>query len=126
MFELGSNDMFDPPAVQAQIVRAKAIFPNSEIVVIDTWAARTTQPVSVQLNDVANTAWVNQFLRAGFDEDHVADWAATVRYAVNRGGSSLVASYVPDGIHPTGPGCGFYLAGVMPTIRSALSLPAKR
>lgn len=122
VLELGTNDLFNPPAVPAQIARAKAIFPNSEIVVIDTWAARKSQPASVQINDAANTAWVNQFLRAGFPEDHVADWYASVRGAMNRGGWPLVDSYLADGTHPSSTGatgCNYYVASVMPTINAA-------
>ena len=84
----GTNDIFDPPAMTAQLNRMKAI--DSPVL----WGTIFAGRANTLTADLRNTAWVNQQITAsGFP---VSDWFA---FLASYPGYRIPA-HVPDGIHP--------------------------
>lgn len=121
----GTNNIFDPPNMAAQISRMKADSPTTNLVWVDTYAARVSQTAAVQLNDVRNSGWVNQQIHAAFAPDHVVDWNANLGATIGRG--LPISYYLQDGVHPWngagtghGDGCDNWAVVIMNTISPLL------
>lgn len=95
---LGTNNIFDPPSVAAQIQRVLDAAPATTTVVwINTYTARAAQTATVQLHDLRNSSWVNSQIHAALPKNQVVDWNAALGYAVGRG--RQISYYLEDGIH---------------------------
>jgi len=128
VFLTGTNDVFDPSVMPAQIARTKTMVPSGTTLVwADTYVARKTVAATVREQDRSNSGWVNQAVHSMIPAGHVIDWNQNIRSTVGRGGQALVDYYVPDGVHPSATGgCANYAEIVMQTMRPLLGLPGKR
>jgi hypothetical protein len=101
----GSNDIFDPPAMAAQIARLRAELPAGvKLFWVDVQVARTSKTTVVQMADQRNSGWVNAQIHAGCSAPCVVvPWAASLASKPSR-----LTAYLQDGVHPyvgaTGPG----------------------
>jgi hypothetical protein len=99
---VGTNDIFDPPAVAAQVERALRIAgPNRTVYWVNVYASRTKQPPLVRDADLANSAWVNQQLQdAAFRHPNlrIIDWYGLLTSQPDR-----PAQYLRDGVHTRKP-----------------------
>ena len=114
--ELGTNDVFGPFAMPAQIQRFKnAAGLATEIYWVDTYVARP----AYLAHDLRNSGQVNGYIHGAFPDDHVVPWVANLTGAVGRGVS--LGTYIdPDGVHPNPAGCAYLAAIVVDTVSSSL------
>jgi len=108
---VGTNDIFDPDEMAAQIERLTSSpkFANTEIYWVDVQASRP----SFATADQRNSEWVNRQIWAAGPNVHVVNWASLFYSSPNRIGNYLQA----DGVHPIaspapGVGCEFWGADV--------------
>lgn len=111
--EAGTNDVFEPPAMLAQISRVKAYAAakGAELYWGDTYVGRTATLGA----DARNSGWVNSFVYSAVPYDHVIQWQPALGYAIGRG--RALSYYLQDGVHPWtdagtghGDGCAFLAA----------------
>lgn len=108
----GSNDIFNPPAMAPAIDRMKAS--DAEVVWVNVFVHRWAQPQSVRDADLRNTGWINnQIAASGFP---VVRWFEAIASKPAR-----ETAYLGDGLHPNGPGCGYYAAVAGPQIAAIAS-----
>ncbi|WP_433167076.1 hypothetical protein [Kribbella sp. CA-247076] len=98
----GTNDIFNPPVFAAQIERTMKIAgPDRAVIWCNIQVARTNQPVSVQLADQRNTAWINVQL-SDAQKRHpnlrIVRWAECLAAKPAR-----LTMYLRQGIHTTVP-----------------------
>lgn len=113
VMEAGTNSVFDPLSMPAQIARAKAT--GHELYWGDTYVGR---PATINA-DLRNSGWVNNYIYSAIPFDHVIKWQPALGAAVGRGGGSddMINNYLQDGVHPWlnagtghGDGCAFFAA----------------
>ena len=123
LVQSGSNDIFDPRPVSAQVVRLKAGLPSgTRLLWSDVQVARTRYAAAVQLADQRNSMWVNNQLRENLPKSQLIPWSWW--FASN---PSRIAYYLEDGVHPWsaagtghGNGCAFWAAVMMSVAASAI------
>lgn len=124
----GTNDVFNPPAMAAEIARLKAGMPLTTILWTDVHAARP----ATALADQRNSGWINNQIHDAIPAEHVVDWAGSVAALAGSTRPGL-AYYLEDGVHPWmnagtghGDGCAFWAEIQMQTLRPLLGITAKR
>lgn len=120
----GSNDIFNPPAVAAQVARAVEFTTGAGVKLrwVDTQVARASQTYAIQYADLRNSGWVNNQIHQGLPAADVIGWNAAIGAAIGRG--RPLTYYLQDGVHPWaaagpghGDGCAFLgavIAGAIP------------
>ncbi|MGW1347488.1 hypothetical protein ACWCOV_40995 [Kribbella sp. NPDC002412] len=102
LMSVGSNDIFTPPAVAAQVERTMQIVGTERIVFwVNIQAARTGHGPGVQVSDQRNSAWINLQLAEAqrrHENLRVIRWAEHLAAKPNR-----LAKYLRDGLHPSIP-----------------------
>lgn len=97
----GTNDIYNPPVVQAQVARLKAGLPSTtELLFVDVTASRWGRSYSTatQVSDMRNSSWVNGQIRAVLPDPQVIGWAAQMATLPGRG--VALTYYSQDGVHP--------------------------
>lgn len=121
----GSNDIFNPPAVAAQVARALEFTAGAGVRLLwaDTQVARASQTYTVQYADLRNSGWVNNQIHQGLPATDIIEWNAAIGAAIGRG--RPLTYYIQDGVHPwatagTGhaDGCAFLAAVIVGSVRS--------
>jgi hypothetical protein len=102
LMSVGSNDIFTPPAVAAQVDRTMQIVGDERTVYwVNVQAARTAHGAGVQVSDQRNSAWINLQLadaQRRYDNLRIVHWAEHLAAKPNR-----LARYLRDGLHPSVP-----------------------
>lgn len=102
----GTNDIFNPTVMPAQIARMTGADLASKgvehLVWVDVHCCRTKVPVQTQVYDMRNTGLVNNYIHGALDEDHIVDWYRWLNYR----GITYPPLYLADGVHPK-PGSGY-------------------
>ncbi|MEV0287131.1 hypothetical protein AB0H36_23695 [Kribbella sp. NPDC050820] len=102
LMSVGSNDIFTPPAVAAQVERTMQIVGAERTVFwVNIQAARTGHGPGVQVSDQRNSAWINLQLAEAqrrHENLRVIRWAEHLAAKPNR-----LAKYLRDGLHPSIP-----------------------
>lgn len=95
----GSNDIFDPTVMAAQIDRTMALVAGrAQVFWKDVQVCRSAQPAAVQLADQRNTGWVNAQIHEAvgrYDNLHLIPWHASLAVKPSR-----LTYYLRDGVHP--------------------------
>jgi len=120
----GTNDIFNPPVMTAQIQRTKDYLITPErLLWVDVQAARTSQTAAVQLADQRNSGWVNNQIREQLTKSQIIPWSTWFASSPNR-----IPLYLQDGVHPWatsgtghGDGCAFWAAVLMGVINQRLT-----
>jgi hypothetical protein len=98
----GTNDVFNPPAVAAQIDRTMKIVGSSRTVVwVNTQICRSTLSSAVQVADQRNSAWVNSQLSEAqkrYPNLRIVRWAEFLASKPSR-----LTTYLRQGVHTTIP-----------------------
>ncbi|WP_203590450.1 hypothetical protein [Streptomyces sp. SID13031] len=98
----GTNDIFNPPVLAAQVDRTMRIAgPTRTVVWVNTQVARTGQPVPVQVADQRNSGWVNLQLydaQKKYPNLRIVGWA---EYLAAK--PSLLPQCLSEGVHTTVP-----------------------
>ena len=99
---MGTNDIFDPNEMAAQIQRlvTSPKFANTEIWWVDVQAARPATAAA----DQRNSMWVNRQVWTAGANVHVVEWASQFYNRPDRIGTYLQS----DGVHPNDAGCEFW------------------
>lgn len=93
----GSNDVYSPVAMTAQIRRLKAALPaGTELFWVDVQVTRWRQTQTVQINDQRNTMATNQQIWMEMEPSRVIRWAELFWGAPWR-----LTYYLVDGVHPS-------------------------
>jgi hypothetical protein len=102
LMSVGSNDIFTPPAVAAQVERTMQIVGTERTVFwVNIQAARTAHGPAVQVSDQRNSAWINLQLAEAqrrHENLRIIHWAEHLAAKPNR-----LAKYLRDGLHPSIP-----------------------
>jgi len=102
LMSVGSNDIFTPPAVAAQVDRTMQIVGDERTVYwVNVQAARTAHGPGVQVSDQRNSAWINLQLAEAqrrYENLRIVHWAEHLASKPNR-----LARYLRDGLHPSMP-----------------------
>lgn len=102
LMSVGSNDIFTPPAVAAQVDRTMQIVGDERTVYwVNVQAARTAHGPAVQVSDQRNSAWINLQLanaQRRYDNLRIVPWAEHLASKPNR-----LARLLRDGLHPSVP-----------------------
>lgn len=117
----GTNDVFNPFAMPAQIARTKTAIGLAELFWVDTYVGR---PITMA-DDIRNSGQVNDYIHAAIPADHAVDWVANL--TSTRGRGLTLSYYLKDGVHPWvdaepghGDGCANFAATVLNTVRPLL------
>lgn len=114
--EAGTNSVFNPPEMAAQIARVQnwAVENAVDLYWGDTYVGRPATPTA----DARNSGWVNSFIYSAVPYNHIIKWQAAIAAAVGRGGGAspgMLEYYIQDGVHPWlnagtghGDGCAFF------------------
>lgn len=96
----GSNDIFNPPVMAAQIDRTMAIVGRETTVLwVNVQVARISQTASVRLADQRNSGWINMQIAAATARHpnlRIVDWAGFLAAKPFR-----LTAYLSDGVHTT-------------------------
>jgi hypothetical protein len=102
LMSVGSNDIFTPPALAAQVERTMQIVGDDRTVYwVNVQAARTAHGPAVQVADQRNSAWINLQLAEAqrrHDNLRIVHWAEHLASKPNR-----LAKYLRDGLHTSVP-----------------------
>jgi hypothetical protein len=102
LMSVGSNDIFTPPAVEAQVDRTMRIVGDERTVYwVNVQAARTALGYEVKVADQRNSAWINLQLadaQRRYENLRIVHWAEHLASKPNR-----LARYLRDGLHPSVP-----------------------
>jgi len=102
LMSVGSNDIFTPPAVAAQVDRTMQIVGDERTVYwVNVQAARPAHGPGVQVSDQRNSAWINLQLAEAqrrYQNLRIVPWAEHLASKPNR-----LARYLRDGLHPSVP-----------------------
>jgi hypothetical protein len=102
LMAVGSNDIYDPPALAAQIERVMHIAgPSRTVFWVNVHVSRFRQPADVRASDQRNSDWVNQQLDDAalrHPNLRIVRWAEYL--AAQPGG---LTPYLRDGVHTTVP-----------------------
>ncbi len=120
VIQSGSNDIFDPRPVGAQVARLKAGLPSGiTLLWSDVQVSRTRYSAAVQLADQRNSMWVNNQLRENLPKGQIIPWSLWFASSPSR-----LPYYLQDGVHPWaaagtghGDGCAFWAAVIMSVAR---------
>lgn len=108
----GTNDIFNPTVMAAQIKRIKdhiaAVSPNTKLFWVDVQATRWSQTDIIERNDQRNSMAVNLAIYQTMGADHVLQW--TQRFMSN---PSLLVTYLKDGVHPKDSASYAYWAAIL-------------
>jgi hypothetical protein len=99
---VGTNDIFNPSVMAAQVVRAKNFVANYNLehgtdvrlYWVDVQATRWGQTDVIERNDQRNSMAVNMAIYQNMGTDHVLQWSA--RFLAN---PALLTTYLVDGVH---------------------------
>lgn len=98
----GSNDIFDPTVMAAQVDRVMALATEAQVWWVNVYVGRTSVDAATREADVRNTGWINSQLAralARHDRLTVLPWfeflAANPAYRLT--------AYLRDGVHTTDP-----------------------
>ncbi|WP_241994937.1 hypothetical protein [Kribbella sp. VKM Ac-2568] len=98
----GTNDVFNPPVVTAQINRTMSIVgPNRTVVWVNTQMCRTARTAAMQIADQRNSAWINLQLadaQRRYPNLRIVHWAEYLAAKPTR-----LTAYLSDGVHTTVP-----------------------
>lgn len=126
----GTNDIFDPPAMAAQVARVFSIVPEgTKVVWVSIYASRWAlgYPYGSEAywgqreSDLRNTGWVNAQIQNGIGNHTngvVADWYEGL--CLNPG--YCLTNYLRDGVHTTTLGKAAWVATVVAGIQKANAL----
>jgi len=96
----GTNDIFAPTGMAAQIARMSpsvlAAQGVQELFWVDVHCCRTKVPLQTQVYDERNTCLVNAQIHDALDKDHIIPWNWTLNYR----GITWPTYYLQDGVHP--------------------------
>lgn len=111
----GTNDIFDPSVMSAQITRLLAGVPSTtKVLWVDTHASRWSKPADVQVADQRNSGWVNVQIHDKMGPARVIPWSMWLQYR----GPGYITHYLSDGIHPkAGTGTAFWAEIIMKSVR---------
>lgn len=111
----GTNDIFDPSVMSAQITRLLAGVPSTtKVLWVDTHASRWSKPADVQVADQRNSGWVNVQIHDKMGPARVIPWSMWLQYR----GPGYITNYLSDGIHPkAGTGTAFWAEIIMKSVR---------
>ncbi len=102
LMSVGSNDIFTPPALAAQVERTMQIVGDERTVYwVNVQAARTAHGPAVQVADQRNSAWINLQLAEAqrrHDNLRIVHWAEHLASKPNR-----LGKYLRDGLHTSVP-----------------------
>jgi len=102
LMSVGSNDIFTPPAIAAQIDRTMQIVGEDRTVFwVNIQASRIKYGPAVQVADQRNSAWINlQLAEAArrYDNLRIVKWAEHLAAKPER-----LSTYLRDGLHPSIP-----------------------
>jgi len=110
----GTNDIFNPTVMGAQVQRAENFIAsynavhgtNVQLFWVDVQATRWSQTDVIQRNDQRNSMSVNLDIYQRIPNTHVIGW--TARFMDN---PNLLTTYLVDGVHPkTGTGYAYWAA----------------
>lgn len=106
LMECGTNNIYDPPAMLAQVQRTVDLCEahGVELIWIDTFAMRP----GFELADLMNCAWVNEAIHQNVPASRIIRWHRW--FASNKG---RIAARLADGVHPKPTEYGFWSAAVM-------------
>ncbi len=94
----GTNDIFNPSVMAAQILRIKnhiaSVSPSTKLFWVDVQATRWGQTDVIERNDQRNSMAVNLAIYQNMGADHVLQW--TARFMAN---PALLTTYLVDGVH---------------------------
>lgn len=117
----GSNDIYNPPVVAAQVARLKAAVPDStKLLWVDVHAGRwgRSYDTATQVSNMRNSMWVNSQIRSVLPDAQVVPWSYQIATLLGRGVS--LSYYLEDGVHPWpskinghGDGCDLWAFAVM-------------
>lgn len=93
----GTNDIFAPPVVGAQVDRAKAILEGKTLLWINVQACRTgaSYDTATRIADQRNTGWVNAQIASRLPASQIIDWNVNFASKPER-----IGWYLQDGVHP--------------------------
>jgi len=119
----GSNDIFDPRPMGAQVARLKtSLRAGTTLLWMDVQVSRTRYSAAVQLADQRNTMWVNNQLRENLPKAQVIPWSWWFASSPGR-----LPYYLQDGVHPWaaagsghGNGCAFWASVIMSVAGKAI------
>jgi hypothetical protein len=98
----GTNDVFNPPVVTAQINRTMSIVgPNRTVIWVNTQMCRTGRTAAMQIADQRNSAWINLQLadaQRRYPNLRIVHWAEYLAAKPTR-----LTAYLSDGVHTTVP-----------------------
>ena len=126
----GTNDIFDPPAMAAQVKRVFEIVPpTTKVVWVSVYASRwnlgfpygSASYFMARESDLRNTGWVNAQIQNGVGKNPrgvVADWYEGL--CMNPG--YCLSNYLRDGVHTTALGRNAWVATVVAAIQRANAL----
>lgn len=106
----GTNDIFNPTVMAAQIVRIrdhiKAVSPTTKLFWVDVQATRWGQTEYTERNDQRNSMAINMAIWNNLDKGQIVQWSQ--RFLAN---PALLGTYLIDGVHPkTGSGYAYWAA----------------
>jgi len=115
----GSNDIFDPRPMGAQVARLKTgLRPGTTLLWMDVQVARTRYSAAVQLADQRNSMWVDNQLRENLPKAQIIPWSSWFSSSPGR-----LTYYLQDGVHPWaaagsghGNGCAFWASVIMTVV----------
>ncbi|MFC0626273.1 SGNH/GDSL hydrolase family protein [Kribbella deserti] len=115
----GTNDIFDPSVMSAQITRLLAGLPSTtKVLWVDTHASRWARPADVQVADQRNSGWVNVQIHDKMGPAQVIPWSMWLQYR----GPAYITHYLSDGVHPkAGTGTAFWAEVIMKSLRPLLA-----
>lgn len=98
----GTNDIFNPPVMAAQIERTMSLLNGrSEVFWKDVQVQRWAYTTNVQIADQRNTGWVNQQIHNAVGRHgqlHLIPWFSSLASKPSR-----LTSYLRDGVHTSDP-----------------------
>lgn len=115
----GTNDIFTPYVMAAQVARVKAYLPaGTQLHWVDVHASRWGLDTDTQVSDQRNASWVDGQIRDQLQPEQVINWSYAIAATPGRGVS--ISRYLQDGIHPWpsaidghSDGCAFWTAVLM-------------
>jgi hypothetical protein len=108
----GTNDMFNPTVMAAQINRIKnhiaSVSPLTKLFWVDVQATRWGQTEYIERNDQRNSMAVNLAIYQNMPTNRVVQW--TQRFMSN---PNLMGTYLKDGVHPKDSASYAYWAAIL-------------
>ncbi|MDQ1536360.1 MAG: hypothetical protein QOE58_753 [Actinomycetota bacterium] len=113
---VGSNDIFNPPVMAAQIVRTMGLVAGrAEVYWMDVQVSRRKSTAAIQIADQRNSGWVNSQIHNAvprYQNLHLVPWFLAFASSPPR-----LTAYLEDGVHPnTTTGMRFHSAVVLANV----------